>query len=171
MHIDDIIDALWPKILNNELSSFVMALKVDQARNPRNYKEILQEMATEVPKLSQAGSYRRMAAEIATGEKLEGKYTREGKCPSSGVMPNGKIFIGNYTGKKWHEESVKPYHDEIRLARNENPKPGNCGNSANRSSHKLKKSRIKLKKVQAKVKKIEGRETSTSRAVNYIGYY
>ena len=115
MHNDDIIDALWPKILNNELSSFVMALKVDQARNPRNYKEILQEMATEVPKLSQAGSYRRTAAEIATGEKLEGKYTREGKCPSSGVMANGKIFIGNYTGKKWHDESVKPYHDKSEV--------------------------------------------------------
>ena len=97
MHNDDIVDIIWPKILNNEIKEFVVALKVDQARKPRTYKEILQDIATEVPKLSPNSNFRRAAAEVAMSQNS--KYTRDGPCPPTGVMANGKMYIGNYHGK------------------------------------------------------------------------
>ena len=100
MHNDDILDEIWPKILNTELRDFVMALKVDQTRNPRYYKKILQAIATEVPKLAMTGSYRRDVSEVQSDVGVSKDYTREGDCPDNGVMSDGKIVIGNYTGRK-----------------------------------------------------------------------
>ena len=37
-------------------------------------------------------------------------------------MANGKMYIGNYHGKKWFDDSVKPHHAEIRKAREASPK-------------------------------------------------
>ena len=154
MHNDDIVDLIWPKILNNEIKEFVVALKVNQARNPRGYKEILQDIATEVPKLSPTSNFSRTTAEINTSS--DSKYTRDGPCPPSGVMTNGKVFIGNYHGKKWFDDSVKPYHEEIRKARAENPRPtnGNQNNGGSQSGgNNLSKQRRKLRKVRRQLKK------------------
>ncbi len=145
MHNDDVIDTLWPKIINNEIREFVTALKVDQARNPRGFREILQDIATEVPKTSPNASFRRNVSEVSSSH---GQYIRDGNCPHRGVMVDGKMFIGNYTGQKWFDESVKPYHAEILEARNKNKKAQGSTNHHKKSINSAKR---KLKKLKAKV--------------------
>ena len=154
MHNDDIIDALWPKLLNNEIKEFVMALKVDQARNPRNYRDILQDIAAEIPKISPASTFKRNVAEVATTHKAS--FTKEGSCPNTGVMSNGKIFIGNYTGNKWYDESVKPYHQQIKDARvkDKNNTTSGSNNYKPKYQKSVNKALRKLKKLKAKVEKL-----------------
>lgn len=155
MHNDDVIDLLWPKIINNEIKEFVIALKVDQARNPRGFREILQDIAMEIPKISPSASFKRNVSELTTHQ---GKYTREGDCPQSGVMTNGKMFIGNYTGQRWFDESVKPHHAEILKARNDGKKskaPGKSHKKAiNSAKRKLKKLKVKVKELKEEKRKI-----------------
>ena len=50
-HDGDIVDKLWNKIMNTELSSFVEALKVNYNQNPRSYRLILQDIAAQIPNL------------------------------------------------------------------------------------------------------------------------
>ena len=153
MHNDDIVDALWPKLLNNEIKEFIMALKVDQARNPRNYRDILQDIAAETPKISPTSTFKRNVSEVATTQKA--KYTKEGACPNTGVMSNGKIFIGNYTGNKWYDESVKPYHQQIKNARaRDKNQPTNGSTPKPKYQKSVDKALRKLKKLKAKVEKL-----------------
>ena len=151
MHNDDIVDTLWPKIMNNEIKEFVVALKVDQARNPRGFREILQDIATEVPKISPNASFKRNVSEVSSPHR---KYIKEGNCPHKGVMVDGKVFIGNYTGQKWFDESVKPYHAEILEARNTKKKGQGSyqqGQGSYQQNKSIKAAKRKLKKLKAKV--------------------
>ena len=102
-HNGDIVDALWPRIQDSALASYVSSLKVDYQRNPRSYKLILQDIASEVAN--------RMKTPFAPGSRnINAVYTRDGECPSNGVHnDDGSIFIGNYTNDKWHSNLVKPY--------------------------------------------------------------
>ena len=155
MHNDDIVDALWPKLLNNEIKEFVMALKVDQARNPRNYSDILQDIAAEIPKISPTSTFKRNVSEVTANQS--GKHTKDGQCPTTGVMSNGKLFIGNYTGNKWYDESVKPYHQQIKDTRAaEKNNSGNKGtNTKPKYQKSVEKALRKLKKLKVKVDELK----------------
>jgi hypothetical protein len=155
VHDGDIVDKLWGRIQNSDLATYVAALKVEYTRNPRDYREILQDIATQVPNLPKHVSFRSKVSALNT--TTEG-YTREGECPDTGVQTDeGKMFIGNYIGNKWHSESVKPYHDDIRKARAENsgsrtPRSGKNGdNNIRRNKRTVSKLQAKISALEVKV--------------------
>ena len=89
---------------------YVASLKVDYQRNPRDYKLILQDIASEVAstrKVSISGG--------ASNRNVSAMYTSKGTFLDNGVYTSdGSIFIGSYDPDKWKSESVKPYHKIIR---------------------------------------------------------
>ena len=48
MHNKDVVDMLWKKLNNSELTMFVVSIKVDYRRNGQKYTDILQEIATQI---------------------------------------------------------------------------------------------------------------------------
>ena len=148
-HDGDIVDRLWNKILNSELNPFVEALKVQYNQNPRTYREILQDIATQVPNLRKT-NFRRNISEV---KSVDG-FTREGQCPTEGVFTSeGKFFIGTYPGSRWFDEDVKPHHGKIREIRKNNPKGGK---GFKRPTSKVKRSaKRKIKKLKTKIAELE----------------
>ena len=62
-HDGDIVDKLWKKIQNPELSSFVEALKVQYSQQPRTFDKILQDIATQIPNLRK-DTFKRNVSEL-----------------------------------------------------------------------------------------------------------
>lgn len=149
-HNGNIVDALWGRIQNAELRSYVEALKVDYGRNQRDYKLILQDIAAQVPTLTQGATLRRGVSELQSSAS---NYTIQGSCPGNGVhTPDGKVYVGSYPKTKWFDESVKPYHDEIRAAREKHNLGGSGGSPGKRgSSPKKRGQQRKLKKLRAQL--------------------
>ena len=51
MHKSDIVEIIWQRVSNAELSQYLTALKVQFQHQPRNYREILQDIASQVPSI------------------------------------------------------------------------------------------------------------------------
>jgi hypothetical protein len=154
VHDGDIVDKLWGRIQNSDLATYVAALKIEYTRNPRDYGEILQDIATQIPSLPKHVSFRSKVSELGTNDG----HTREGPCPDTGVKnKDGQLFIGNYVGNKWHSESVKPFHDDIRAARTEHGGAG--GNHPSRSDKKganqISRNKRKVSQLQAKISELQ----------------
>ena len=111
-----------------------MILKVYQTRNHRDHKLILQNITTEVLKLSPTSNFKRNVSELVTSSN-NNKYSREEECRNSGVIIDRKVFIGHYTGNKWNDGSIKPYHEEIHKVRQGNPNSRNYGRGKIQSSN------------------------------------
>ena len=45
---EDIMDDLWPRIQDDRLTAYIASLKVDYQRNPKSYKLVLQDIASEL---------------------------------------------------------------------------------------------------------------------------
>ena len=100
-------------MMNPELSQYVTALKVQFQRQPRDYQQILQDIASQVPSLHVPNF--RKASEIGTQDHSQTKG-----CPDKGAYDeHGKLYIGTYPFHKWTDESVKPHWDAIRSARSQ----------------------------------------------------
>ena len=52
MHNGDIVDLLWTKMGNPELAPYVVSMKVHYQDIRSGYKEILQDIATQIPLLA-----------------------------------------------------------------------------------------------------------------------
>ena len=52
LHNADVVDMIWKKVTKPELNQYVVALKVQFQREPRNYQEVLQEIASQIPTLT-----------------------------------------------------------------------------------------------------------------------
>ena len=113
LHNADIVELIWKKMTNPELSQYVTALKVQFQRMPRPYQQVLQDIASQIPLLATTSFCQ--TSEVSTmNESGKGE-----NCPDSGAHDTeGKLFIGKYPFKKWIDESVKPHWAEIRAARN-----------------------------------------------------
>ena len=46
MHNNDIVESIWQRVSNSELSQYITALKVQFQHQPRNYGEVLQDIAS-----------------------------------------------------------------------------------------------------------------------------
>jgi hypothetical protein len=90
------------------------ALKVGQSIHARTSREILQDIAKEVPNLSKGSSFE---PRISGVEHTSG-FTFEGGAPSSGVKTtDGKLYCGTYSPSTWFSDSIKPYHEQIQEIR------------------------------------------------------
>ena len=49
MHNVGIVEIIWQKVSNSELSQYLAAIKVQFIHQPRNYREVLQDIASQVP--------------------------------------------------------------------------------------------------------------------------
>lgn len=155
-HNGDIVDSLWSRIQNPELQPFLQALKVQYSIAPRPFSEVLQDIAAQIPTLEK-GTFtnRRNLSDCTTGQKLE--WTKDGDCPDKGAITgNGKLFIGNYPGKKWNHPDVRPYHRQIREARDGNSKGGHSQRGKNRFSKKGAKR--KIAQLKATIKSMESQK-------------
>ena len=51
IHNADIVEIIWQRVSNSELIKYLAALKVQFQHQPRNYKEVLQDIAIQVPSI------------------------------------------------------------------------------------------------------------------------
>ena len=51
MHNADIVEIIWKKVSNAELSQYIAAIKVQFQYQPRNYREVLQYIVIQVPSI------------------------------------------------------------------------------------------------------------------------
>ena len=162
----DIVDALWKRIQDTSLQTFIAALKVEYMRNPRDYKLVLQDIAAEVEDNKKPAAFANRQAGV------NAVYTREGTQPSTGVhTPDGSIFIGDYDLEKWRSDSVKPYQRQIINARAQEGggRTDHPSRSDRRKTKAIKRSKSKIKKLKAQLKVSAARleQTSASRGVRW----
>ena len=111
MHKADIFDILLQRLSNDELSHYLTVLKVQFQHQPHNYREVLQDIASQV--LSIGVDTFRKASEVSV------YGTESGGAPDQGVYDsNGFLFHGTYPEKKWFSDSVKPHWEDICRACN-----------------------------------------------------
>jgi len=145
-HNGNVVDKLWDKIQNPELQTYIAALKVDYQRDQRSYKDILQDIASQIPTLTQKPPFRHNVSGVSTARN---KFTDEGNAPSTGVYgSDGKMFVGSYSKEQWNSGSVTPFHDEIINARKEHGFYPKKRKSSYREKRKVKKLKSKLKKAK-----------------------
>ena len=160
----DIVDALWNRIECAHLQIYIGSLKVDYQRNHRDYKLILQDIASEV------ATRRSVRFASGTGRNISAVYTNEGSCPTNGVhTADGSVFIGKYPFKKWNSDAVRPFRDEIVQARGTDNNGGNgiksrqnkrLNDAVQRNASKLKKLKVQIASARAKL------ESATSSQAN-----
>ena len=51
IHNADIVEIIWKRVIDDELSQYLTALKVQFQHQPRNYREVLQDIANQVPSI------------------------------------------------------------------------------------------------------------------------
>ena len=49
MHNAEIVEIIWQRVRNSELGKYITALKVQFQHQPRNYIEVLQDVASQFP--------------------------------------------------------------------------------------------------------------------------
>ena len=93
MHNADIVKIIWQRVNNAELIQYLTALKVQFQHQPHNYREVLQDIASQVPSIG-VDTFRK-AYEVS----FQG--TESGGDPDQGVYDsNGLLFHGTYPKKK-----------------------------------------------------------------------
>ena len=76
MHNVDIVDFLWTKMGNTDIAPYVVSMKVHYQVLRRGYKEILQDIATQIPLLAPTTFRARVSNFYQTDVTTE-----EGGCP------------------------------------------------------------------------------------------
>ena len=85
MHNTCIFEIIWKRVSNVELSQYLTALKVHFQNQPRNYREVLQDIASQVPSIG-VDTFRK-ASEVSV------QGTESGGAPDQGVYDsNGLLF-------------------------------------------------------------------------------
>ena len=113
MHNGDIVDLLWTKMGNPELASYAVSTKVHYRVVRRGYKEILQDIATQIPLLAPT-TFRARVSDLHKNDVTteEGGFLEQGAHTAKRTL-----FTGTYLYKKWIHEYVSPYHEAIRASR------------------------------------------------------
>ena len=110
MHNADIDEIIWQRVSNAELSQYLTALKVQFQHQPRNYREVQQNIESQV--LSIGVDTFQKASEVTV------QGTESGRSPDQGVYDSNRLlFHGTYPEKKWFSDSVKPHWEDIHRAR------------------------------------------------------
>ena len=93
LHNTDIVEIIWKRVRNAELSQYITALKVQFQNQPRNYREVLQDITSQVTSIG-VGTFQKAS-------KVPVQGTESGGALGQGVYDsNGLIFHGTYPDKK-----------------------------------------------------------------------
>ena len=66
MHNVDVVEIKWQRFRNAELSQFLTAPKVRFQKQPHNYREVLQDIASQVPSI-RVDTFRKASAMLVPG--------------------------------------------------------------------------------------------------------
>ena len=92
----DVLDMIWKKVTNTELNQYIVALKVQFQREPRNYQEVLQDIVSKTPMLP-INTFRK-ASEVG---RIVDDNSGFDECPNSGAYAaDRKLCIGKYPYQK-----------------------------------------------------------------------
>ena len=150
-HDGDVIDWIWAHIQNTELSQHLSALKVAQSFHTKTSRQILQEIAKEIPNLAKGSDFKPRISEVQKTDD----FTFDGDTPSSGAhTSDGKLFCGTYSWKHWWSDDVKPYRDQITSLRDKHGRSSNK-NRKDRDDDKANRGRNAKRKLQALEKQNE----------------
>ena len=93
-------------------------MKVHYQSVRREYKEILQDIATQILLLAPT-TFRSRVSDMHQTDAT----TEEGGCPEQGShTADGTLFTSTYPYKKWIHESFSPYHEAICASRGNSKK-------------------------------------------------
>ena len=122
MHNEDVVDLIWMKVCNPDISTYVTTLKAMHQVTQRTYTDILQDIATQIP-LIEPPSFRAALSEVRQGNSgVLANATKDGECPDQGAYTSdGKLFIGTYSKKQWQHPTVRTHHQQIYSARENLP--------------------------------------------------
>jgi hypothetical protein len=161
-HDGDVIDWIWRHVQSGELSQHVSALKVGQSIHLRTSKQILQEIAKEVPNLSKASNFEPHISEIQQGSSGSGGFTFDGSTPSSGAhASDGELHCGTCSPSRWFRDDVKPFREQIREHRDQHGNRSSNSRNANRKLQQLKTQNTELKRNLSALKS-GGRDDDTA---------
>ena len=123
-------------------------MKVQYQAVKRGYKEILQDIATQILLLAPT-TFRSRVSDMHQTDVT----TEEGGCPEQGAhTANGTLFTGTYPYKKWIHESVSPYHEAIRASRgNTKKKRDSLFQKQKRKAAELRSTIVELTANKARV--------------------
>ena len=109
MHNADIVEIIWHRVSNAELIHYITAVKVQFQHQPRNYREVLQDIASQVPSIG-LDTLRKAYEVSVQGKELGGS-------PDQGVYDrNMLLFHGTHPEKKWFSDLVKHHWEDTRRA-------------------------------------------------------
>jgi hypothetical protein len=108
-HDGDVIDWIWSHVQSAELSQLISALKVGQGIHPRTSRQILQEIAKEIPNISKGSNFQPRISEMSqTG------FTFEGEAPAAGAHnADGKLCCGSYSPTRWFSDDMSSFRPQI----------------------------------------------------------
>ena len=88
----DTVEIIWQRVSNAELSQYLTDLKVQFQHQHRNYREVLQDIASQVPYIG-VDTFWNASGVLAQG-------TESGGDPDQGIYnSNGLLFHGTYPEK------------------------------------------------------------------------
>ena len=109
MHNADVVDMIWKKVTNLYLNQYVVELKVQFQRESRNYQEVLQDIASQIPTMP-INNFKK-ASHVG---RIVDDNSGFDECPHSGAYgADGKLYIGKYPYHKLKDDSVRPHWNEI----------------------------------------------------------
>ena len=153
-HDGDVIDWIWGHVQNAELSQHMSALKVAQSFDRKTSRQILQEIAKEIPNISKGSNFQPRVSEVHRSDD----FTFDGDAPSNGALtPDGKLFLGTYSYQQWKSEDVTPFRVQIQELREKHGKGPNRarGNGNGYQGTKGPKGNDNKRKVDALKKNAE----------------
>ena len=110
MHNADVVEIIRKRVRNAKLSQYITALKVQFQHQPRNYREVLQDIVSQVPSIG-VNKFRKASEVSVQGTDSVG-------APDQGVYDsNMLLFHGTYPETKWFSDLVKPHWEDICRAR------------------------------------------------------
>jgi hypothetical protein len=160
MHNANIVEMIWRKMTNPELNQYVIALKVQFQRQPREYQQVLQDIASQIPTLP-ISTFRNTSEVGRVSEQGHEKPD----CPETGAHDaDGKLFIGKYPPKYWHK--IKEHWSAIRAERS---KQGVGNANYNGQFHEKKREQAELQSQISELHSKKARMEATIASITVDG--
>jgi hypothetical protein len=105
-HDGDVIDWIWSHVQSAESSQLISALKVGQGIHPRTSRQILQEIAKEIPNVFKGSNF----FQPRISEMSQTGFTFKGEAPAAGAHnADGKLCCGSYSPTRWFSDDMSSF--------------------------------------------------------------